>query len=226
MKGKTSIAGKREGNLYYLPSHVGVDQANIGLATNKSQPVCLETWHGQLGHRTLDESAVKYLLARVSDMEIHENTMERTRTSEVWETCAIGRQHKEGMTRTRKKATELLDILNSDTCGPMQVTTISGEPYFITFIDEKSGRIAVTLLKAKSEALGAFNIYRMRAEKEAGRGISLFRTNRGGEYNGPQFESNLRSWGITHSISPPYKPKQNGIAETANRTIMEAARYM
>jgi len=222
VKGKTAIAGKREGNLYYLPSHVGVDQANIGLATNKSQPVCLETWHRRLGHRTLDESAVEYLRARVSDMEIQESTKERTRTSEVCETCAIGCQHKEARTGTRKKATELLEIVHSDICGPMQVSTISGERYFITFSDEKSGRIAVTRLKSKS----AFNTYRMRADKEAGRGIRVFRTNGGGEYNGQQFESYLRSCRITHIISPPYTPKQNGIAERGNRMIMEAARCM
>jgi len=159
-------------------------------------------------------------------MEIQESTKERTRTSEVCETCAIGRQHKEAMTGTRKKATELLDILHSDICSPMQVSTISGERYFITFIDEKSGRIAVTLLKAKSEALGTFSTYGMDAEKEAGRGIRVFRTDGGGEYNGQQFKSYLRSCGMTHSISPPYTPKQNGIAERANRTIMKVARCM
>ena len=31
---------------------------------------------------------------------------------------------------------------------------------------------------------------------------------------------------MTHRISPPYTPKQNGIAERANRTIMEVARCM
>jgi len=66
----------------------------------------------------------------------------------------------------------------------------------------------------------------MRAEKEAGRGIRVFRTDGGGEYNGQQFKSYLRSCGITPSISPPSTPKQNGIAERANQTIMEAARCM
>jgi len=108
----------------------------------------------------------------------------------------------------------------------MQVSTISGERYFITFIDEQSGRIAVTLLKAKSEALGTFQAYKARAEKEAGREIKVLRTDGGGEYIGRDFKGYVRLNGITHSVSPPYSPSDNGLAERANRTLMEAARCM
>jgi len=77
-------------------------------------------------HRTHGTQGIIFadVRARVSDMEIQESTMERTRTREVCETCAIVRQHKEAMTGTRKKATDLLDIVHSDICGPMQVSTI------------------------------------------------------------------------------------------------------
>jgi len=65
-------------------------------------------------------------------------------------------------------------MVHSDVCGPMQVSTITGERYFVTFIDEKSCRIAVTLHKNKSEVLGAFQAYKTRAEKEAGRASNTF----------------------------------------------------
>ena len=120
--------------------------------------------------------------------------------NKLCETCAIGQQHKEPMTGTRTKANELRDVVHSDICGPMQVSTISGERYFITFIDEQSGRIAVTLLKGKSEAVGAFQGYKARAEKEAGREMKLLRTDGGGEYIRRDFklEGYLRLNGITH----------------------------
>jgi len=31
---------------------------------------------------------------------------------------------------------------------------------------------------------------------------------------------------MVHSVSPPYSPKQNGLAERANRTLMEGAQCM
>jgi len=108
----------------------------------------------------------------------------------------------------------------------MQVSTITGEKYFVTFIDEKSGRIAITLLKAKNEVLGAFQVYKARAEKEAGRVIRCFSTDGGGEYTSQQFKSYLHTHGIAHRISPPYTPSHNGLAERGNRTLMDSARCM
>lgn len=126
----------------------------------------------------------------------------------------------------REKLHELLEVVHSDACGPMQVSTITGERFFVTFIDEKSGRIAVTLLKTKSEVLGAFQAYRARAEKEAGRAIRTLRTDGGGVFTSGEFKPYLRINWITHTISPLYTPNQNGLAERANRTLMESARCM
>lgn len=130
------------------------------------------------------------------------------------------------MTGKREKANELLEGVHFYVCGPMQVSTIMGERFFVTFIDEKSGRIAVTLLKAKSKVLRAFQAYRARAGKEAGRAIRTLRTDGGGEYTSGEFKAYLRINGIAHTISPPYTPSQNGRAERANSTLMESARCM
>jgi len=145
-------------------------------------------WHRRLGHRTLDQNTIQFLQPRVSEFvieSIKHNEMEK----EICGTCAIGRQHREAMTGPLEKAVELLEVVHSDIGGPMQVNTISGERYFITFIDERSGRIAITLLKSKNEARGTFQAYKMRAEKEAGKEIRAFKTDGGGEYINHQFKS-------------------------------------
>jgi len=216
------LQGQREGNLYYLQIRRSHDLAKLGLTTNKSKPESIEIWHSRRGHRTLDEPTIRYLQAHVSELIIKTRRKSNNQTS-LCETCALGRQHKEPATGKRQKAEELLEVVHSDVCGPMQVSTISGERYFVTFIDEKSGRIAVTLLKNKSEVLGVFQAYRVRAEKEAGREIKTFRPDGGGEYTSEEFKTYLRSCGIVHSISPPYTPAHNGLAERGNRTLMESA---
>jgi len=117
-------------------------------------------------------------------------------------------------------------VVRSDICGPMQVSTITGEKYFITFMYEKSGRIAVTLPQRKDQALQAFQAYQAWAEQEARRRIEALRIDGGGEYASHNFQRYLKSAGIVHCVSPPYTSSQNGFAERANRTLMEGAHCM
>ena len=206
------LEAKREGNLYYLPNPPKHEQAHLGLATNKSLPVSLEAWHRRFGHRTRDQASIDYLSPRVSQF-LNKGRGGLAEERELYATCAAGRQHKEAATGTRAKSKELLEIVHSDICGPMQVSTLTGEKYFITFIDEMSGRIAVTLLHRKNQALGAFKAYQVRAEKQARRKIGTLRTDGGGEYSGHNVQAYLVSSGIVHVVSPPYTPTQNGLAE-------------
>ena len=53
----------------------------------------------------------------------------------------------------------------------MQTPTLTGERYFIDFTDEMSGRVSISLLTSKDEALGALQTYRARAEKTSGKEI-------------------------------------------------------
>jgi len=197
--------------------------AHLGLASNKPIPETVTVWHKRLGHRTLDQAANHYLQPRVSDFKI-KTAKEISGEQNLCETCARGRHNKEAITGSRDKANELLEVVHTDICGPIQGSTINGEKYFITFIDEKSGRIAVTLLKTKSKAMRAFQAYKARAEKEAEWEINRLRSHYGGEYMGLQFKSYLRANGISDSVSPPYSPSHNRLAEGANRTLMESAR--
>ena len=101
-----------------------------------------------------------------------------------------------------------------------------GEQYFATFIDERSGRMAIALLKHKSDVFDRFKDYQAKVERETGKKIKFLRSDGGGEYTGNTFRNYLASKGITQRITPPYTPEHNGIAERANRTIMEMARCM
>ena len=122
------------------------NQANLGLGTNQSPSATLEIWHRQLAHRTLDESALRYISPKVSDLRVSGKSEP---VGKICGICALGRQHNEAQTKTREKPSELLSIVESDLCGPMQTTGINGEKYFGTFTDEKSGRVSISLLRTK-----------------------------------------------------------------------------
>lgn len=115
----------------------------------------METWHRRLGHRTLNKAAVQYISSHVRQMDI---LPEREAEDQICDICAKGRQHKESATGTREKAQEILEVVHSDICGPMQVTTLNGQRYFITFIDEMSGRVGIALLHRKSDAMTVVNL--------------------------------------------------------------------
>jgi len=138
--------------------------------------------------------------------------------------CAVGRQDKESATRVREMVNEILEIVHSDICGPMQTIGLRGERYFITFIDERGGRISLSLLRTKDEALTVFQVYKARVERSSGKEIKVFRTDGGGEYMSNEYKKYLEGAGIHHIVTPPYFLVQNGRAEGANRTIMEKAR--
>lgn len=102
---------------------------------------------------------------------------------------------------------------------------LMGEQYFTTFIDEWSGRIAISLLTRKSEVFDQFKQYKAKVEQETGKKIKSLRCDRG-EYTGNGFQNYLLEHGITQQITPAYTPEHNGIAERAKRTIMEMVRCM
>jgi hypothetical protein len=100
----------------------------------------------------------------------------------ICRTCTEGRQHKELMTGERIKGKSVLAAVYSDICGSIQTCTIDSEWYFLTFIDERTERIAVYLLQRKSEIFERFQQYKSHAEKEIRRVIKSLRRDGGGKY--------------------------------------------
>ena len=216
----TRVQGIREGNIYLLRTE---NRALVALS-NRDSATTAEVWLRRLGHRDFSQKAQEVLHKGVTGLEIRGEEWESV--DRVCTTCAAGRQHKETMTGTREKTENLLQNIHSDVCGPMETPTLTGERYFVTFIDEASGRLAVSLMRSKADVLENFTAYRQRAEKDTGRQIKCLRSDGGGEYVNRRFTTYLREAGIVKVTTPPYTPAQNGIAERANRTLTEAARCM
>ena len=52
------------------------------------------------------------------------------------------------------------------------------------------------------------------------------RTDNGTEFKNSGLDGYLDELGITHELSAPYTPQQNGVMERKNRTLVEIARTM
>jgi len=66
---------------------------------------------------------------------------------------AMGRRHKKAGTDVRVTAEKVLEVIHAHLCGHMQTIGLSGKQYFITFLDETSGRVSLSLLRTKDAAL-------------------------------------------------------------------------
>ena len=214
--------GSRQGNIYYLE---GLQEVALTGKSRTSDCTSQEIWHQRLGHRCLGKQATENIEKSVTGFEILK-TPEPTPRSRICSVCAEGKETRQDLTGERKKCEEILHMVHTDICGPMAVAGLMGERYFATFIDERSGRIAIALLKHKSDVFDRFKDYQAKVETETGKRIKFLRSDGGGEYTGNTFRNYLAHKGITQRITPPYTPGHNGIAERANRTIMEMVRCM
>lgn len=124
------------------------------------------------------------------------------------------------------RSKEHLQVVHSDVCGPMETPTLSGNRYFVTFVDEFSRMTWVFLIKFKSEVLELFKKYKKRVENESERRIKLLRTDGGGEYTSHEFNKYCSDQGIIHEITAPHTPQHNGLAERRSRTIMKMVRSL
>ena len=66
-----------------------------------------------------------------------------------------------------ERATDLLEIIHTDVCGPMNVEARGGYRYFLTFTDDLSRYEYIYLMKHKSEIVERFKEFQSEEEKSS-----------------------------------------------------------
>jgi transposase InsO family protein len=144
----------------------------------------------------------------------------------VCESCLEGKMTKRPFSAKGHRATDLLELVHTDVCGPMSTQARGGYEYFITFTDDYSRYGYVYLMRRKSESFEKFKEFRAEAEKQLGKHIRALRSDRGGEYFLGEFKDHLSEAGIVSQLTAPGTPQQNGVSERRNRTLLEMVRAM
>lgn len=83
--------------------------------------------------------------------------------------------------KSQWRASEKLQIIHADLCGPVQPSSNSNKKYFLSFIDDFSRKNWVYFLHDKAETFSLFKSFKSLVEKEVGGSIIYLRTDRGGE---------------------------------------------
>ncbi|KAK8670697.1 hypothetical protein V6N13_037315 [Hibiscus sabdariffa] len=145
---------------------------------------------------------------------------------DVCESCLLGKMTKAPFNGKSERASDLLGLIHSDVCGPMNTQARGGFHYFITFTDDFSRYGYIYLMCHKSEALEKFKEFRNEVQNQHGKSIKALRSDRGGEYLSHEFDELLKECGIVSQLTPPGTPQWNGVSERRNRTLLDMVRSM
>ena len=80
---------------------------------------------------------------------------------------------------TMERASDLLEIIQVDVCGPMSVDAHGGYRYFLTFTGELSRYGYIYLMKHKSETFQKFKQFQSEVENHHNKKIKFLRSNQG-----------------------------------------------
>jgi hypothetical protein len=124
------------GGIYKLDS--AEQSANI--TTTSHAP---ELWHRRVGHP--GNSIAVHFKEAVTGC----NSVPATEGTCV--PCLQGKHHRSPFPKDSKRDANLLDLIHSDLCGPMENDSLGGSRYFLTLIDDHSKKIHVYFLRHKNE---------------------------------------------------------------------------
>jgi hypothetical protein len=175
------------------------------------------TWHARLGHIGKDRMARlarEGLLGPLAKVDLP-----------ICEPCLAGKACRKPFGKA-VRATQPLELIHSDICGPMNVKARHGASYFLTFIDDYTRYGYVQLIAHRYEALDCFKRFVAEVENQHEKSLKALRTDRGREYLSDQFKDLCEEKGIRRQLTISNTLQQNGVAERRNRTLLDMVRSM
>ncbi|CAJ2654342.1 unnamed protein product [Trifolium pratense] len=180
-----------------------------------------ELWHKRYAHLSIKGLRV------LNKKHMVKGLPELKDTEEKCSDCLSGKQHRENIPKQANwRASEVLELIHSDICGPITPKSNGGNRYFLTFTDDFSRKTWTYIIQEKSCAFSMFKKFKSLVENESSCLIKCLRTDRGGEFTSLEFNDFCSSQGIKRQLTAAYTPQQNGVAERKNRTILNMVRSM
>eukprot|EP00253_Pinus_taeda_P026414 PITA_26414 len=116
-------------------------------------------WHLSFGHLNFGGLNLLSRKGMVKGLPLIE------KPDSLCEGCILGKQHRESFPSGKSIRTKApLEIIHSDLCGPMQAASLAGNQYFLTFIDDFTGKTWLYFLKNKSEVFEKFKNFKALVE--------------------------------------------------------------
>ncbi|KAL0313353.1 UNVERIFIED_CONTAM: Retrovirus-related Pol polyprotein from transposon TNT 1-94 [Sesamum radiatum] len=204
----------------YLANSITSFSASRSMLSHEAESLT-QLWHRRYGH--LNYKGLRILLNK----EMVRGLPHLSTSNVTCNDCINGKQHRDPISKKSNwRASQKLELIHADICGPITPISNSNKRYILLFIDDYIEKLGVHFLTEKSEAFNSFKCFKTMVEKETGLSIKCLRTDRGGEFNSNEFNKFCIENGIKRQLTTAYTPQQNGVAERKNRTIMNMVRSM
>ncbi|KAI3735402.1 hypothetical protein L6452_14898 [Arctium lappa] len=212
----------RKDNVYCLDMENVSNDSSLNCLVSKASLDESSLWHRRMCHmnfktmnKLVKNNLVRGLPSKVFSCDDH------------CVACHKGKQHK-----TSHKSKELntisssLQLLHMDLFSPTNVLSIGKKSYCLVIVDDYSRFTWVYFLRTKDETSGLIKSFILRIENQTNQKVKVIRSDNGTEFKNLDLNTFCEEKGIERQYSAPRSPQQNGVAESRNRTLIEAARSL
>lgn len=227
--GKLFMAGAAAGSMYRLDMRNPLpdDILPIAFASRSlTRATDLETWHRRLGH--ISEDTVRRMLRGEMVIGLTNETVTTTETRGRCEDCIFGKQTRRPFDYEVVPVKKVLGLVCIDLWGPAQTQSNGGKLLMMLFTDAMGKHRSVYFLAHKdmTSTYDSLKHFKAQAELQTGEKLMRIRTDNGREFVNELWEAFCAEHGIIHEFTTPYSSAANGIAERANRTVLDLARTL
>jgi hypothetical protein len=185
-------------------------------STSSSSDLC-ELWNKRMAH--FHHGSLRVLREMVTGVP-HFSSEHH----ELCKGCSLGKYTKTSLPRSDSREAGILDLKNSDVCGPMSLTSLTGSLYYVVFIDDFSQKSWIVFMKTKGQVFIWFQEFKALVENQIGMKIRVLSSDNGGKYTSKELMDFCAGEGIRRELTVPYNLQQNGFVERKNRAIVGASR--
>jgi len=178
-------------------------------------------------HRRLGHIALPMLQQLMKQDAVKGLQLKGAQPHGACETCLLSKFTRFPFHSVAERSSSPLQLVHVDLVGPLPVQGDGGERYFLTIVDDWSRLMWAYPLKQKDHAASTLrDDWLPYVERQTGKLLQRILSDRGGEFIGAEMTAWMKKKGIRRELTTSYTPQSNGVAERANRTILETARAL
>ena len=213
--GELLITAKKQKNFYIVKT----EDSNQDIVYKVKENSKLY-WHKRLGHTN-----ERYMDMMLKHQMVDKLNYDSREILEPCVTCIKAKCVRKPFYEIKYKQSNVqLELLHIDLIGPIETESIGGSKYILTIVDDYSRKIFTEFLKTKYDAKDKLIEFIKMIENNKGKKVKKIRSDNGTEFCNDKLKKFFHEKGIDHQLTTPYTPKSNGLAERANRTILDGAR--
>ncbi|PKU86422.1 Retrovirus-related Pol polyprotein from transposon TNT 1-94 [Dendrobium catenatum] len=206
------LRGPIRNGLYHIKLPINREETAL-----HSAPTQRTSWHARLGHP--QDRKIQHLAQQIPEIHLHSH-------NNVCISCNVSKSHKQTFARSISVCNKPFQLVHSDVWGPSPSLSFNGFRFYVIFVYDFTRFMWLYLLQTKAEVFTKFQQFCALVNTKFNSKIQTLRTDGGGEYNSSVFRDFLLQQGITHQMSCPHTPEQNGTAERKHRHLIELTRTL